>query len=243
MSPITIISFLFFMGLVALMSYMYTRIENLLPTEGYYLAGRSLSAWVIAGSLLLTNLSTEQLIGISAEGYQFSISSMAHEVIAAIALIIAAIFLLPRYLKGNIVTIPDFLGDRYDEQTKQVVTILFLLGYITNLMPPVLYTGSIAFNGIFNIEEIFGVSRLSALWIISIVVGGIGAIYAIFGGLKAVAISDTINAVGLLIGGLLVPILGLFVLGNGSLIDGVQTIIHDTPEKLNAIGSSSEPVP
>lgn len=243
MSAITLISFLFFMGLVALISYIYTRGENLHTTEGYYLAGRSLSAWVIAGSLLLTNLSTEQLIGLSAEGYQFSLSSMAFEIIAAIALIIVAIFFLPRYLKGNIVTIPDFLADRYDEQTKQIVTILFLLGYITNLMPPVLYTGAIAFNGIFNIEEVFGISRLSTLWIISIVVGGIGAVYAIFGGLKAVAISDTVNAVGLLIGGLLVPILGLTVLGHGSLIDGVVTIVNDTPEKLNAIGSSSEPVP
>ncbi|CEI83321.1 solute:sodium symporter family transporter [Oceanobacillus oncorhynchi] len=243
MSFITIISFLFFMGLVALISYFYTRGENLQTTEGYYLAGRGLSAWVIAGSLLLTNLSTEQLIGLSAEGYQFSLSSMAFEVIAAIALIIVAIFFLPRYLKGNIITIPDFLADRYDEQTKQIVTILFLLGYITNLMPPVLYTGAIAFNGIFNIDEILGVSRLTAFWIISVTVGGIGAIYAIFGGLKAVAISDTVNAVGLFIGGLLIPILGLAVLGDGSIFEGITTIVNDTPEKLNAIGSSAEPVP
>src|SRR5699024_9992940 len=140
---------------------------------------------------------------------EFSVSSMAFEVIAAIALIIVAIFFLPRYLKGNIITIPDFLSSRYDEQTKQTVTILFLFGYILNLMPLVLYTGAIAFNGIFNIEELFGVSRFTALWIVCISIGLIGAAYAISGGLKAVAVSDTVNAVGLVVGGLLVPILGL----------------------------------
>lgn len=243
MNVFTIVSFFLFMGLVAILSYYYTRSEKLHTEEGYYLAGKSLSAWVIAGTLMLTNLSTEQLIGLSGEGYGFSISSMAFEVIAAIALIIVAIFLLPRYLKGNIVTVPDFLSERYDEQTKQIVTILFLLGYVFNLMPPVLYTGSLAFNGIFDIEGVFDVSRFSALMILSIFIGGIGSIYAIFGGLKAVAISDTVNAFGLLIGGLLVPIIGLSVLGEGSMLDGISIIINETPEKLNAVGSSSEPVP
>ncbi|TFJ92090.1 solute:sodium symporter family transporter [Lentibacillus salicampi] len=243
MSAITIVSFFLFMGLVAIISYFYTRKEKLDTEEGYYLAGKSLSAWVIAGTLILTNLSTEQLIGLSAEGYEFSISSMAFEVIAAIALIIVAIFFLPRYLKGNIVTVPDFLSDRYDEQTKQIVTFLFLFGYVLNLMPPVLYTGSLALNGIFDIENILGVDRFSALMILSIFIGAIGAVYAIFGGLKAVAISDTVNAIGLLIGGLLIPILGLSFLGDGSMLDGFATIVNETPEKLNAVGSSSEPVP
>src|SRR5699024_8503219 len=74
-------------------------------------------------------------------------------------------------------------------------------------------------------------------------IGLIGAAYAIYGGLKAVAVSDTVNAVGLVVGGLLVPILGLIALGKGSFIDGIKTIMQDTPHKLNAIGTASEPVP
>src|SRR5699024_1990581 len=243
MNVITIVSFFAFMGLVAIISFFYTKSEDIHTEEGYYLAGKSLSAWVIAGTIMLTNLSTEQLIGLSAEAYEFSISSIAFEIIAAVALIIVALYFLPRYLKGNISTVPDFLADRYDEQTKQIVTILFLFGYVLNLMPPVLYTGSLAFNGIFDIEGAFNIGRFSALFLSSIFIGGIGAVYAIFGGLKAVAISDTVNAVGLLIGGLLVPIIGLVVVGDGSLLNGISTIVNESPEKLNAIGTSSEPVP
>lgn len=243
MSVMTISSFFLFLGLVATISYFYTRSEDIQTEEGYYLAGKSLSAWVIAGSILLTNLSTEQLIGLSAESYEFSISSIAFEIVAALALIIVAIFFLPRYLKGNISTVPDFLSERFDEQTKRIVTVLFLFGYVLNLMPPVLYTGSLALNGIFDIEGVFDISRFSALMLSSIFIGTIGAIYAIFGGLRAVAISDTVNAIGLLIGGLLVPIIGLMYLGDGSMSDGISTILNESPEKLDAVGTSSEPVP
>src|SRR5699024_9592694 len=109
MTLFTVISFLFFTGLVAFLSYILTRKDNLHTSEGYFLAGRSLGAWVIAGSLMLTNLSTEQVMGLNAQGYEFDMSVMGWEVGTTIALILVAIFLLPRYLKGGITTIPDFL--------------------------------------------------------------------------------------------------------------------------------------
>ncbi|MBH0230649.1 solute:sodium symporter family transporter [Halobacillus yeomjeoni] len=243
MDLFTVGSFLFFTGMVALISYLLTRKEDLDTHDGYFLGGRSLGAWVIAGSLMLTNLSTEQLIGLNAQGYSDTIAVMGWEVGSAIALVIVAFFLLPRYLKGGITTIPDFLEDRFDFATKQIVTILFLFGYVFNLLPPILYSGAVALNGIFNIPEAMGVSRTGGLWFMVFAIGTVGAIYAIFGGLKAVAISDTINGVGLLIGGLMVPIIGLFVLGDGSFTNGFQTIIEDSPEKLNSVGGSESPVP
>lgn len=243
MTLFTVISFLFFTGLVAFLSYILTRKDNLHTSEGYFLAGRSLGAWVIAGSLMLTNLSTEQLMGLNAQGYEFDMSVMGWEVGTTIALILVAIFLLPRYLKGGITTIPDFLEERFDTGTKQIVTILFLFGYILNLLPPVLYSGAVAINGIFHVPEALGISSTAALWLTVWAIGVIGSIYAIFGGLKAVAISDTLNGIGLLIAGLMVPILGLTVLGGGSIVDGFQEIIKHSPEKLNSIGSPSDPVP
>ncbi|MFC0523220.1 solute:sodium symporter family transporter [Pontibacillus salicampi] len=243
MNLFTVLSFLFFTGMVALISYVLTRKEDLNSHDGYFLGGRSLGPWVIAGSLMLTNLSTEQLIGLNAQGYSHTIAVMGWEVGSAIALVVVAFFLLPRYLKGGITTIPDFLEERYDFGTKQIVTILFLFGYVFNLLPPILYSGAVALNGIFDVSGVFGVSRFTGIIIMVVAIGTLGSIYAIFGGLKAVAISDTINGVGLLIGGLLIPIIGLFVLGDGSFGNGFQTIIKDTPEKLNSIGGEESPVP
>ena len=239
----TIVSFLFFTLLVALISYWKTKDEDLGTQEGYFLAGRSLTGWVIGGSLMLTNLSTEQLIGLNAQGYTDNMSVMGWEVGSAIALVLVAFYLLPRYLKGGITTIPDFLEERFDSGTKQIVTILFLFGYVFNLLPPILYSGAVALSGIFNVPEMLGVDRTTALWITVWSIGIIGSLYAIFGGLKAVAVSDTINGVGLLIGGLMIPVIGLFVLGDGSLFKGFGTIMENTPEKLNAIGKPEDPVP
>ncbi|MGM0903647.1 MAG: solute:sodium symporter family transporter [Bacillota bacterium] len=243
MATITIVSFFLFTALVAIISYFKTRKEDLSTKDGYFLGGRSLTGWVIGGSLMLTNLSTEQLVGLNAEGYEFSIASMGWEVGSALALVLVAFYLLPRYLKGGIRTIPDFLEDRFDSGVKLFVTILFLFGYILNLMPPILYTGAVALREMFNVQGMLGVGDTAALWITVWAIGIVGSIYAIFGGLKAVAVSDTINGVGLLIGGMIVPVLGLAFLGDGSPIAGFQTIMENTPEKLNAIGKESEPLP
>ncbi|MGD6816460.1 solute:sodium symporter family transporter [Metabacillus sp. 84] len=243
MNLLTVVSFVFFTGLVAVISYFVTRKEKLDTQEGYFLGGRSLGAWVIAGSLLLTNLSTEQLVGLNADGYQFNMSVMGWEVGSSIALVLVAFFLLPRYLKGGLTTIPDFLEERFDSGTKQIVTLLFLFGYVLNLLPPILYSGATALSSIFNVQEVFGVDYQTSIWITVWTIGIIGSIYAIFGGLKAVAVSDTINGIGLLVGGLLIPYLGLTVLGDGNPIAGFQTIVEKSPEKLNSVGSNSDPVP
>lgn len=243
MAILTIVSFLFFTILVAIISYFMTRKENLDTQDGYYLGGRSLNGWVIAGSLILTDVSTQQLIGLSEQGFTDTLAVMGWEVGSAIALVAAAIFLLPRYLKGGITTIPDFLEDRYDFATKQIVTMLFLFGFIFNLLPPVLYSGAVAFNGLFNIEELLGLGRMPSLYLVVFAIGTVGAIYAIFGGLKAVVVSDSINGIGLLIVGLMIPILGLMALGDGSFTSGVNTLFENNPEKMNAIGDSDSPVP
>ncbi|WP_250638190.1 sodium:solute symporter family transporter [Priestia flexa] len=229
MNIVTVGSFIFFTVLVAYISYRFTRDENLETSEGYFLGGRSLTGWVIAGSLLLTNLSTEQLVGLNADGYSFNMSAMGWEVGSSIALVLVALFLLPRYLKGGITTIPDFLESRFDSGTKQIVTILFLFGYVLNLLPPILYSGATALSSIFNVQGMFGVSSTTALWITVWGIGIIGSIYAIFGGLKAVAVSDTVNGIGLLIGGLMIPFLGLMALGDGSPVDGFNKIMENTP--------------
>lgn len=238
-----IISFIGFTLLVAIISYLATRKTDESSSDGYFLGGRSLTAGVIAGSLLLTNLSTEQIVGLNGQAYTEGILVMAWETLAAIAMVITAVFLLPRYLKGGIVTVPQFLEDRYDTTTKTITSILFLSGYAIVFLPIVLYSGSLAIVTMFDVPEQFGISHNTAIWACVWGIGIIGSIYAIFGGLKAVAVSDTVNAVGLLIGGIMIPIFGLLFIGDGSLSTGISTLVDSNPEKFKAIGDENASIP
>ena len=237
-----LISFLGFTLLVAGIAWYSTRnTEN--TADDYFLGGRSLTATVIAGSLLLTNLSTEQLIGLNGQAYSEGILVMAWETLAAIAMVVTAVFLLPRYLKGGLTTVPRFLARRYAVSTKTIASGLFLTGYVVVLLPIVLYSGGLAFKSMFDLPGLLGVSDTAALWISVWSIGIVGSIYAVFGGLKAVAVSDTINAIGLLIGGILIPIFGLMFIGDGSMGQGISTLMADNPDKFDSIGSQTASVP
>ena len=238
-----IFAFLLFTILVAVISYYATRKTREDSSDGYFLGGRSLTGVVIAGSLLLTNLSTEQIVGLNGAAFKEGILVMAWETLAAIAMVVTAVVLLPRYLKGGITTVPQFLETRFDKMTKTITSGLFLSGYVIVLLPIVLYSGSLALNSMFNVPELLNVSKTTALWITVWGIGTIGSIYAIFGGLKAVAVSDTINAVGLLIGGLMIPIFGLILVGDGNVTDGISILLEKAPEKFNVIGDSSSSIP
>ena len=240
---ITALSFIAFTLLVAVISYYATRKTNESSADGYFLGGRSLTAGVIAGSLLLTNLSTEQIVGLNGSAYESGLSVMAWETLAAIAMVVTALFLLPRYLKGGLTTVPQFLAKRFDVSTKTITSGLFLTGYVVVLLPVILYSGSVAISGMFNIPEVFNISETQSIWLCVWGIGIIGSIYAVFGGLKAVAVSDTINAIGLLIGGLLIPVFGLMVIGDGSIMDGIAILTTEHPDKFKSMGSKTDPVP
>ena len=124
-----------------------------------------------------------------------------------------------------------------------MVALFLMISFVVTLLPIVLYTGAINLESIFNISEVLEVSRSKGLWITVICIGVIGAIYAIFGGLKAVAVSDTINGYGLLIGGLLIPIIALVSIGDGNPLTGLIKVFQNDPEKFNVIGSSDSVMP
>ncbi|MEO1203855.1 MAG: solute:sodium symporter family transporter, partial [Pseudomonadota bacterium] len=239
---LTLASCAFFMALVAYVSWRKTRGE-VDTKDGYFLAGRGLTGVFIAGSMLLTNLSAEQLIGLNGSAYGFNLSSMAWEVTAAFATICMALIFLPRYLAGAFTTLPEFLNNRFDDGVRRMSVILFMVGYGLVTIPSVLYSGSIAVLLLFDVPSLLDVSYPQALVITIVAIGSVGAVYAIFGGLKAVAVSDTLNGVGLLIIGILVPILGLVALGDGSAAKGLATITSEHTHKLNAIGGPEDPTP
>ena len=239
---LTLVSCAFFMALVAFISYRQSKDESN-SRDGYFLAGRNLSAVFIAGSLFLTNLSAEQLIGLNGSAYGFNLSSMGWEVTAAFATICMAFVFLPRYLAGAFSTLPEFLNNRFDDDVRRLTVILFMLGYGLVTIPSVLYSGSIAVLQLFDVPSLFNISYSRSLVLTIVVIGSVGGVYAVFGGLRAVAVSDTLNGIGLLLIGIAVPVLGLSLLGEGSVVSGLKIISTTNTEKLNAIGSYDDPTP
>ncbi|NNE26770.1 MAG: solute:sodium symporter family transporter [Saprospiraceae bacterium] len=230
-----VLTFLLFTGFVAFIAFRQIRSQHNNTSEGYFLGGRSLTAVVIAGSLLLTNISTEHLIGMNGSAYRNGAIIIAWEVTSAIALVVAAIYFAPRYLKMGITTIPQFLGKRFDENTRGMIAGLLIISFVCTILPIVLYTGALNVESIFNLSELIGASKQSTIVITILIMGSIGSAYAIFGGLKTIAVTDTINGIGLLILGLLVPIMALGMIGDGNIISGLTKVYNHAPAKFNVV--------
>jgi solute:Na+ symporter, SSS family len=240
---LTVISFVGFTAFVAFYAWFKLRKDSLDSSDGYFLGGRSLSGIVIAGSMLLTNISTEHLIGMNGSSYKNGFIIIAWEVTSALALVVAALYFIPKYLRMGLTTIPEYLEKRFDGATRSLIALFLVVSFVVTLLPIVLYTGAINLESIFNISEVLNVSKSEGLWITVVAIGVLGSLYAIFGGLKAVAVSDTINGYGLLIGGLLIPILALISIGDGNFITGLVKVYEHVPEKFNVIGERDSVLP
>ena len=240
---LTLLTFIGFTAFVAIYVWWRLRKQTLDSKDGFFLGGRSLTGMVIAGSMLLTNISTEHLIGMNGSSYKNGFIVIGWEVTSAIALVVAAVFFIPRYLRMGLTTIPEYLEKRFDGTTRSAVALILVISFVITLLPIVLYTGAINFESIFNISEVLGVSKDQGLWITVVAIGLIGSLYAIFGGLKAVAVSDTINGYGLIIGGILVPVIALFSIGDGNIITGLTKVYEHAPEKFNVIGEKGSVMP
>ncbi|MEC9482886.1 MAG: solute:sodium symporter family transporter [Halomonas sp.] len=245
MHALTLLSFLFFTGLVALLTWLITRRDDHSSSRGFFLAGRSLTFPLIAGSLLMTNLSTEQMVGLNGAAFIDGLSVMAWEVVAVIALVALALFFLPRFLRSGIATVPQLLRLRFDETTQLICNIIFLLAYAVILLPIILYSGAVGLAGMLDLPGLTGIeSDTTLLWGTVWVVGLIGSIYALFGGLRTVAVSDTLNGIGLLVGGFVIVYFGLQAVSDGTgVMAGWNMLEQALPEKLNSIGGEEQQVP
>ncbi|BDR16528.1 solute:sodium symporter family transporter [Vibrio sp. STUT-A11] len=241
---LALLSFLAFTLFVAGFAYYKTRAAHLEESsEGYFLGGRSLTGVYIGGSMLLMNMSTEHLVGLNGLSFRTGFIVMAWEVMAAITIVLFAMYFLPRYLKLGISTIPEYLEKRFDKQTLTITSILFLSMYVISLLPIVLYTGALALESLFDVSNVFAIDKSAAMWLMVWGVGGLGAIYAVFGGIKAIAAADTINGVGLITGGLMVTGFALAYVGDGNMWSGLVEVYQSHPDKFNSIGDSDSLVP
>lgn len=237
-------TFLFFTALVGFLTWMLTRKDDHGTSTGYFLAGRTLTGGFIAGSLLLTNLSTEQMVGLNGAAFSDGVAVMAWEVIAGASLVLMALYFLPKYLRSGIATIPQFLEVRFNGMTRSITSFIFIIAYAGILLPIILYTGATGLMGILDLKSITGIeSETTLLWITVWFIGIVGSIYAIFGGLRTVAVSDTINGFGLLVGGIMITIFALGAVSDEGVFHALGTLKEAHPEKFNSIGSPDSSVP
>lgn len=241
---LTLITFIAFTAAVAFFTWLLTRKDNSNTSDGFFLGGRSLTFPVIAASLLLTNLSTEQMVGLNGDAFSFGLNVMAWEAIAVFALVAMALFFLPRFLKSGITTVPEYLEMRYDRTTASIANGIFMLAYLLILIPIILYTGAQGFISILDLKAMTGIqSEIKLLYLICVIIGITGTIYALFGGLKTVAVSDLFNGIGLLVGGLMIVYFALSRIGEGEgILVGISKIRASAPERFNSIGTEGNGV-
>ncbi len=224
LSPFDIVTFLAFIVAVVAISLYVSRREK--SEEDYFLAGRKLTWWLIGFSLIASNISTEHFVGMAGRAFtQVGLAIASYEWMAAATLVFVAWWLLPRFLRAGIYTMPEYLEYRYDRTTRTIMAVYLLAGYVFALLATVLYSGSRGLDGVFGFSEMLesrGMTPEDAqFWAIvggAWFIGIVAAIYTIYGGLKAVVWSDLIQGAGLLLGGAICLFFGLKLLGGGELL-------------------------
>ena len=217
---LTLVSFLLFTILGAVVSWWKTHDDRQDTADGYFLAGRSLTWPVIGGSLLLTNISTEQLVGINGGAYQYGMLLMTWEVWSSLSIVAMAVLFLPRYLKSGITTIPEFLEIRFDRTVRLLTSLISVMLIVLILLPFILFSGAEFMIPVFRVHEFLGDNSTGNMLVVCGLLALIGGCYAVLGGLKAVAVSDTVHGVGLALGGLMIPIFGLRFARHGDVWNG-----------------------
>ena len=200
--------------------------------EDYFLASKSLPWWAIGASLIAANISAEQFIGMSGSGYKVGLAIASYEWMAAITLIIVGKFFLPIFIEKGIYTIPEFVEKRYSTQLKTILAVFWIALYVFVNIASVLYLGALALETILGIPMIYGVMGLSLF----------AAAYSLYGGLAAVAWTDVIQVVFLILGGLVTTYLALDTVSGGEgAIAGIQKVYAEAPDRFAMILDSSNP--
>ncbi len=199
-------------------------------SKDYFLAGKSLTWWAVGASLIASNISAEQFIGMSGSGFALGLGIASYEWMGAVTLLVVAKFFLPIYLKEGIYTMPQFLEHRYDHRVKTIMAIFWLFVYVFVNLTSVIYLGALAMKTIMGIEMTTGIFGLVLF----------AGIYSIYGGLKAVAWTDVIQVFFLVAGGLVTTYMALSALGGDGIISGFQILLEKVPERFSMIIQKGE---
>jgi len=196
-------------------------------SKAFFLAEGSLTWWAIGASLIASNISAEQFIGMSGNGYFVGIAVAAYEWIAAVSLIIIAIWFMPVYLKNKIYTMPQFLKTRYNESVALIMAIFWLFLYVFVNLTSILYLGAAAINGLIPGQNYLHVVMIAL---------AIFAIIITLGGMKVIGYTDVIQVAVLIIGGLVTVYMALDKVSNGSgVVSGFDTVMKEAPDHFHMI--------
>lgn len=194
--------------------------------EDYFLAGKSLPWWAIGASLIAANISAEQFIGMSGSGFALGLAIASYEWMAAITLLIVGKYFLPIFISKGLYTIPEFVEKRFSKQLKTILAVFWIGLYIFVNLSSVLYLGSLALETVLGIPMIYGVMGLALF----------AAAYSLYGGLSAVAWTDVIQVIFLVLGGLVTTYLALNVVSDGEgVIKGFNHLIAAAPDSFHMI--------
>ncbi|MEM7180455.1 MAG: sodium/solute symporter [Spirochaetota bacterium] len=210
----------------------YKSKEEERTSEDFFLAGRSLPWWVIGTSLIASNISAEQLIGMSGSAFASGIAIVSYEWLSALALLVIAKWFLPIFLKMQIYSMPQFLEERFDKRISISLGIFWILVYIFVNLTSILYLGALTLQTILGIPILYSVVAMAIL----------SGIFSIYGGLSAAAWTDFIQVAILFLGGVLITVIGLDKVGDGSgIITGFQKLLEAAPEKFHTVLGFNHP--
>jgi len=200
--------------------------------QDYFLAGKALPWWAIGASLIAANISAEQIIGMSGSGYAIGLAIASYEWMAAFTLLLVGKFLLPIFLKTGIYTMPQFLAQRYDNRVKTVMALFWLGVYTLVNLTSILWLGALAINTVAGVDLTMGLVAL----------GVFAVAYSLYGGLRAVALTDIIQVILLVMGGLMISWILLDQVGNGTgVLGGFNALTEQAPDKFHMILQEGHP--
>ncbi|SEA93699.1 solute:Na+ symporter, SSS family [Flavobacterium gillisiae] len=200
--------------------------------EDYFLASKSLPWWAIGSSLIAANISAEQFIGMSGSGFALGLAIASYEWMAAFTLIIVGKYFLPIFIEKGIYTIPEFVEKRFSTNLKTILAIFWIALYIFVNLTTVLYLGGLAIETILGVDMIYAIIGLALF----------SAAYSLYGGLSAVAWTDVIQVVFLVLGGLVTTYLALNTVSDGAgMWQGLKTIYEAAPDRFVMILDESNP--
>ena len=194
-------------------------------SKDYFLASRSLPWWAVGASLIASNISAEQFIGMSGSGYALGLAISTYEWMAAATLLVVGKFFIPIYIKKEIYTMPQFLADRYNDTVRTFMAIFWLLVYIFVNLTSVIYLGALSIETVLGVDLIYSIIGLALF----------ALLYSIYGGLMAVAWTDVVQVVFLVLGGLATTYLALDIVGDGSILGGLGRLREEAPDHFHMI--------
>lgn len=194
-------------------------------TRDYFLASQALPWWAIGGSLIASNISSEQILGMNGSGFELGLAIASYELMAAATLLLVGKFLLPVFLKKGIYTMPQFLEQRYDGRVRSLMSIFWVALFVFVNVTSVMYLGGLAMESLLGLPLIWGIVGLVIY----------SATFSIFGGLKAVVWTDVAQVVVLILGGAVAAYSVLAHVGDGSFMAGLTELYQKTPERFNMV--------